>query len=140
MSARGIVIRKLLTAAAVTQVAGERIFPSQAPQDATKPYILVHKPAQQNEQMLGGDAGYPQARVSLEIVGRTGAEVDSLGKLIFDSLKNVTNETVDDGQSPATVYGRDVTIIPTDFDVDDYSDARKSFRRIIDFYVRFRAP
>jgi hypothetical protein len=130
----------MLASPAITAVVGQQIWLSRAKQGAIQPYILIHKPGQVNEQLLSGDAGYPESRVSIECVGKSAAETENLGNTVFDVLKQVANAIVDDGQSPTSVIGRDVTITTSDFDVDDYSDDRSAYRRIIDFYVRWRAP
>jgi len=132
-AARALVITKLVAYTELTTKLGSaKIWPSQAEQGALKPYVLVHKPAQENRQLLVGDAGFPRARVSIEIVAGTGTDADVIGGIVYAALKDVTNETIIvDGTSYS------VTVVPTDFDTDDASNKRAAFRRIIDFYVDF---
>lgn len=133
MSARAIIITKLLSVTDLTAaLGGDNIWPSQAVQGALKPYVLVHKPAKENRQLLEGDAGYPRARVSIETVASTASDADRIGDIIFNALKNVTNELVTVGPTNFRV-----TVVPSDFDMDDASNKRDAFRRIIDFYVDF---
>lgn len=138
MSARSVMIAKLLSVPAiVSAVNGEdNIHPSAAPQDAPRPYILVHKPAQDNRQLVEGSAKYPRSRLSFEIIGALAGEADDIGELLYEHLEDVTNETIQIGGSPPESFT--ITIVPADFDTDDAADIRNSFRRIVDFYMDWR--
>jgi sorbitol-specific phosphotransferase system component IIA len=127
---------KLLSVAAVTSLlGGNAIFLSEAPERQAKPYIVIHKPAQGNPQLLQGDAGMPRSRVSFEIIANNALERERIGEALFNALKDVTRETVliFNSGSPSEFY--EASFIPTDFDHDDASNDRSAFRRIIDFYV-----
>lgn len=132
MSALVITVNKLVN----SPVAGDvenRIFPTAALQGAVMPYLIVSKPDEQSRLLLAGAGKYPRSRVSIECIAATAAEADRLGKKVYDAFATMINEVVNDGQSPPSSYV--ATITPADFDFDDYSDERTSFRRVIDFYV-----
>lgn len=129
MSAREIAIALLLNDAPVTAVVGQRIWPSVAEQRSAMPYILVHKPSQLNRQLVEGDAAWAQSRVSFECIAASAAAADALGDLLYQAFKDVTERTVE--------Y-RTVTMRPADLDVDDFSDDRSAYRRIVDFYVDWK--
>lgn len=136
--ARDIVIVKLVSTQDVIDIlGGAKIYPSVAPQGVNPPYIVVHKPAQLNRQLVAGPSGYPRARVSLESVAMSAADADTIGELLLSVLGNVTNETIESSGSPPEVSGV-ATIMAADFDMDDYSDDRSTYRRIIDFYLDWR--
>lgn len=137
MSGRQIVILKLLASPAVTTVVGDRIWPGVAQQGASAPFLVLHTPGKQNRQLLDGDAGYPRSRVRIECVAASAAAAEALGRRVFDALKNVTNETIVDDNSPPE-FSAVATITPTDFETDGYSDARTAFTHIMDVYVDWR--
>lgn len=137
MSARELIIRKLLATPAITAVVGDKIYPSQAPQGVVPPFILVTKPGQENRQLLKNSAEMPRARVSLECNAASALGAEDLGDLLYTVLQNVTNEAVGDGASPETTIGT-ITVMPADSDIDDFDDERLGYRRIIDFYVDWR--
>jgi hypothetical protein len=137
MGARQIAIMKLLAAPAVTALVGDRIYPSVAPQGVVAPYLLVHKPGQINRQLLDADAGWINARVSIECIEYTALGAERLGEAVYAAFRDVTNETVFDNESPAAPIAS-VTILPADLDIDRVADDRQSFGRIIDFYFDFK--
>jgi hypothetical protein len=137
MSAKQIVIIKLLAAADVIAIVGNRIWGTNAPQAAALPYVIVTKPGSQNRQLLESDAGFPRTRIRLECVAASGAEAAKLQRAAFNALKNVTRETVTDGQTPAA-FSAIATITPSDFEVDGFSDARNAAVEITDFYVDWK--
>lgn len=133
MSALVITIQKLLNSD-VAALVGNRIFPTAAPQEALKPYLIVTKPDEQSRIHLEGPGKYPRSRVSIECNADTAVEVDRLGTKLYDAFANMVNEVVLDGQSPPLSQYK-ATITPADFDFDDYSDDRTAYRRVVDFYV-----
>lgn len=139
MSALTLTISKLFSVAAIVEAVGVKIFPGAAPQNTDPQYLIVYKSSQDNLQLLSGNADMPKARMTVESYGNSASEADALGELVFESLKNVTNEQVLGPGSPGEVVGT-ITIVPTDSDVDDYDDTKQSYRRMIDFYVDWRRP
>lgn len=138
MSARGIVITKLVqTPAIIALLGGNKIWPDHAPQGTTAPYILVHKPAQTTRQLLEGPSCLVQSRVSLECIAASAAAADALGDALYAALGSVTNELIESAGSP-TEISRTATIMSANLDTTDYSDDRTVHRRIIDFYVDWR--
>ena len=137
MSAKTIFIRKLLSVPAVTAIAGNRIYAGKAVQGAPFDYIIVSLAGNENRQLLEGDAGFARARVRVECVGASPLRAENLKVAVFDALKNVTHEVVDDGESPP-VFSADATIVPADFETDAYSDVREADVEIVDFYCDWR--
>lgn len=137
MSGLALIVAKLFSVTAITDLVDEKIFPGTAPQNTPPRYIIVYRAGQTNPQLLGGNADMPKSRISVEVYGVSAADADALGEIVFDALKNVTNETVFDAGSPAAPIGT-ITVMPADSDVDDYDDQKLSYRRTIDFYVDWR--
>lgn len=66
------VIDKLLATTAVTNVVGQRIYPRMAPQTGTKPYLVINKlPNEQQQQSHSGVATVTISYVSVSSWGTT---------------------------------------------------------------------
>lgn len=137
MSGLELIIAKLFSTTAITTAVGQKIYPGMAPQNISPPYLVVYKPGQENRQLLAGSAKFPKSRITIEAHGKSASEANDLGELLMQELEDVTNEVVSSG-SPPTALGT-ITITPADSDVDDYDDVQQSYRRVIDFYVDWRA-
>jgi hypothetical protein len=137
MSARRAVIYKLLAAPSVTAYVGSKIWAGRAEQRAARPYILIHMVGVMHRQLLDCDAGYPQNRIRVEAVADTALEAENISKAVFDALKNVTRETIQNPDSP-TSFSINASIMACNFEFDDYSDYREAFVDMQDFYVDWR--
>jgi hypothetical protein len=138
MSGLVLTVAKLFSVPAIVDSTVGKIFPGVAPQATSGRYIIVYRAGQTNPQLLGGDADMPKVRITTECYGASAAEADALGELVLASLKNVTNEEVLSADSPSERLGT-ITVMPADSDVDDYDDTKETYRRMIDFYVDWRA-
>lgn len=129
MSALAIAIARLKQVTGVTSVVtATKIYAMLAPQTVPAPYVLVNLISEPDEPMLDGAGRYYESRVSIEAIGTTGAEANSLGEAIkgIDVVK-------------ASIAGcTDVDIWKADSDYSDYADDRTAFRRTMDFYIRWR--
>ncbi len=85
------VIDKLLATSAVTAVVGQQIYPRMAPQNASKPYIVVNKlPNEQKQHKSGGSAGVTISYVSLSVWGTTykqAVDTASLADAALDAIR-----------------------------------------------------
>lgn len=133
MSAKQIVIAKLLGSAAVTNIVGNKIAPNKADQKWPAPYIVVSQPAEDNRQLLTEDAGFPRARVRIMCWATSPLAAATLRNAAFNALKNVTRETI-----TAPGLSAIATIIPADFSADGYSDEREADAEIFDVYCDWR--
>src|SRR5690606_18090652 len=108
----------MLMSTKLASVAGAvPVYVAKAPQGPTGQYLIISKSAQENPQLLAGNADMPRARVSCEFYGASAAQADSLAEDIFAALKNVTNELVLSSGSPSDLLGT-ISIVPTDTDLD----------------------
>lgn len=134
MSALTLTIAELKLGAVVTAIAGNRIYPGHAPQNAAPPMILVHLIAQPEEYLLQGASQWPEARVSIECRGATINDADRLGEAVIVWLRDKTR---------VTLSGQEVTFRKEGSDVTDFSTQSENGdsyvqRRILDYYVRSR--
>lgn len=134
MSSLGIVIAAIKAAASVTAIIGAgtaaRVYPSAAPQNAAKPYIVVHRIFERDNELTEGAGKYWMSRIQCDCVAETATAADGLGEALKLALGDIVKQTVG-GRS-----GVDIMIEGTD--VSEHSDDRKSFARKIDFYVYWR--
>lgn len=140
MSALTIVTRLLLNASPVTAVVGDKVRSYGAEQGLTTPFLVLNLAGGDDEQMLDGAGKYRAQRVSIEAISGNRAQANSLGDLIIDALGDVVKETVFGAGSPAPVIAVDVDVFEAGADLTDSSDDRSTFRRVIDFSVRWRKP
>ena len=137
MSGKRVVIHKLLSLATVTAIVGTKIGANKAEQAWPPPFIVVTGPGEENRQLLTADAEYPRSRIRIECLASSPMAASTLRNAAFNGLKNVTNELITDGFSPAD-FAAMATIIPADFSADGYSDMRDADSEIFDVYVDWR--
>lgn len=134
MSSVGIVIASIKAAATVTAIIGAgsaaRVYPSVAPQNATKPYIVVHRIFERDNELVEGAGQYWMSRIQCDCIAGTATAADDLGEALKLALGNIVKQTIG-GRT-----GVDIMVEGTD--VSEHSDDRKSFARKIDFYVYWR--
>lgn len=113
------------------QVPASRIYPYRAAQKITPPYVVINRPGRRDENMLGGDGGYPEIRFRVECCAGTATKAEAIGDAVFDCLV-ATVKAVVAGYVDVDVWSADLDMTEFDFDSDIYI-------RTLDFYMRFRA-
>ena len=107
----------LLTQSAVTDLVGERIYPSTAPQRPQRPLLVYRRSESSYEYAQPGDVEICKARVHFHCQGRSASEARALAhalRVAFDGLRGVLG---------------DVTIAFTflDADQDRYEDSTGTY-------------
>jgi Protein of unknown function (DUF3168) len=93
MSAFAIVSR-LLTKDAAVQALTKKIYPIEAPQGATTPFIVVGVASDIDELLLQGAGEYQRTRVSVESCSATSTEAISIDTAVLKALRNVIKQAV----------------------------------------------
>lgn len=131
MSAKAIVITKLLATAGVTAIVGQTIRPVAFKQSDLPPAILVTTEGIADTTTLGGAGKYYRSRVMTECIGTTATEAEAIGDAVIEALNGVIYETIAGCEVSAILLGTT--------DTDDYNEDLTQFRRTLDFFVRWRA-
>jgi hypothetical protein len=138
MSAIRLALELLLAAPDVTAIVADRVYPIRAPQDAARPFLILSRIGEEEDQILEGAGGVYTAIVSVAChAERSFSDADALGEKVKAALGNLTNRSVYSADSPATRLGI-VTSWKAGADVSDHSDDGRVFRRIIDFDFRWQ--
>lgn len=131
MSALSIAVTKLkATSAVTTKTTAARVYPIDLPQGASQPCLVVNLISGYDEHMLTGAGKYYRSRVSVECMATTPESVMALGDAVMAALEDNVNATI------GTYVG--VTTQFADLDRTDYADDRTTYRRVLDFFVRWR--
>ena len=137
MSGINITTKTLLASPAVTLVVGQRIYPLFSPQGAALPNIIVHLISEPDHNMLSGAGKYYESRVSVEC--RTAGNVPQLFGLanaVIAAMQDKIEYGIASCVATIRKEGSDET------DSSDEANAQgtvDSVRRIIDFYIHWRA-
>lgn len=130
MSAVAITVRALLAAPTVTAIVGQRVRPIEAEQGEEPPWILVHLISEPDDELLQGAGQFFDSRVSLECVHTRQDLVIQLGEAVKAALRDVHLATYGSWTASFFKEGTDLT--------DSSEDRVSSFRRIMDYRVRWR--
>ncbi|TIX28923.1 DUF3168 domain-containing protein [Mesorhizobium sp.] len=131
MSALSIAITKLKATSAVTsKTTAARIYPVDLPQGASQPCLVVNIASGYDEHMLSGAGKYYRNRVTVECNAPTSEAVMALGDAVMAALEDNVNATI------GTFTG--ITTQFADLDRTDYTDDRTTYRRTLDFFIRWR--
>jgi len=137
MSALELAIRLLQTAGPVTAIVDIGVWPGIAPQVAAMPYVVVNLIGETDEQMLSGAGRMYETRLEIACVAGSITAANALGEAVKTALEDLTNHSVIGAGDPPADLGR-VNTWKTGADVTDWSDDRSSFRRLMDFGLRWR--
>lgn len=134
MSAVPIITQLLLAAPEVAALVGDKIFAIQAPQDALRPYVVVHLTDNDDTPLLRGAGRYYRSVIQLDLYSEmspSGAtEVILLGDAIIDALNGVVK---------ASIAGcKDVDVLLGSTDFTESALEANTHRRVIQFNVRWR--
>ncbi|MDB5541231.1 MAG: hypothetical protein JWQ89_2958 [Devosia sp.] len=114
---------------AVTAKVGARIYPVEAPQQATMPSLVLHLVDERDERMLSGAGRYPVARFIVDCIGETFGQAAGLGLTVKDALRDWTG----------TVEGFSAYFDCDEIDHFDRGERGDLWRRRLGFEARFRA-
>jgi hypothetical protein len=115
------------------------IYVGEAPQNKTAPYVVANLVSEPDEEMLAGAGGYVQSRVQINCVALNMADANDMGEVLKRSFPCV-KATIDFGDASPEEIAVDVDIMKTETDFTDAADDRTSFRRVTDYYIRWRLP
>lgn len=132
MSALSIAITKLAATSAVTsKTTVARIYPIVFPQTASLPCLVANVVSGYDEHMLDGAGKYYRNRISIECLAASAEEVIALGDAVMSALQDNVNATIGAFTGVTTQFA--------DLDRTDYSDDRTTYRRTLDFFIRWRS-
>lgn len=126
MSAVSIVIQKLLATSAVTDIVDTRIRADKIEEGVSLPAITVHLVGEMEDYTLSGSGGNPRARVSVNAMGSSAADVNSVANAVRTALKDVRGLI---GSSAAV-------IMKEQSDVTLFEEKTGLHRRVSDYSVR----
>lgn len=128
MSALPIVESILSAAAPVTAIVGNRIFYTTAPQGAARPHLVMVQTVERDENLLDGQAQYPESLVNVIVVGDDFPAVENLGNAVIAALQDAAG----------TYRGKHASLSREDVDSFDFMPGDRVHRRILGFAVRYR--
>lgn len=128
MSAVNIIIQALLSKPAVTAIVSDRVTMRPLPTASALPAITVYLVSDVEGYTLAGATGYPESRVTVECLAKTGPAADILGEAVRGALKDFRG----------TIAGKNATIFKEGTDAADNEENQPVYRRHIDFIVRWR--
>lgn len=134
MSAISIVTQKLLASPDVVDIVGDKIYPIMAPQNETRPYIVLHIIDNDDTPVLAGAGKYYRTIIQCdsycELSPAGATQVIALGDAVIDALNGVVKESV------AGCIDVDVLLGSADF--TESALEANTHRRYTQFAVRFR--
>lgn len=136
MSATLIAVRLLLDAATVTGLVADRVYPAAAPQGASRPYIVVNLVGEEQDVLLAGARDGFFSLVSISCIASTATAADELGEAVKDMMSEVMHTSVVTDASPPDEIDT-ATAYKDGADILDYTDDRKTFRRLFDYRLRW---
>lgn len=107
-----------------------RIYPIQAPQNPTYPYITTNEISSREHDLINVPGKYYRDRVMVESIAKTGTEAILMGKAVMDCLEGVLNQSFGD-------Y-KDVSIRFADVSFSESNDVASAFRDVKQFFVWWR--
>lgn len=128
MSALPIVEAILSGAAPVTAIVSTRIFYSVAPQGAARPYVVLIGTLERDENLLQGQAQYPEGSVNVVCYADDFPAVEKLGNAVIAALQDAAG----------TWRGKRANLRRDDVDSFDFLPADRVHRRVLGFVVRYR--
>ena len=132
MSALQIAIDKLVATSAVTDITTTAgIYPEEMPQGASPPCVVVNVVSGQDEHMLTGAGRYYRHRVTIDCIAADPLVAQQLGDAVMGALDNNVNATIGDFTGVSTYFA--------DTDLTDSANDRSAFRRVVDFFIRWRS-
>ena len=93
MTVESALAKELVDDGGVHAVCADRIYPSMAPQDITKPYVVYERMSVDQEYTMGGLSNLQMARFRLTCGGQKYADVVSADAAVVQALSgNVTGD------------------------------------------------
>lgn len=132
MSALAIAITKLKATPAVTSLTtAAGVYPIDMPQQATAPCLVVNLTSGYDEHMLSGAGKYYRNRITVECLAVGPEAVVALGDAVLAALQDNVNATIGAFTGVTTQFA--------DLDRTDFSNDRTTYRRTLDFFIRWRS-
>lgn len=133
MSAIAIVTRLLSKDPGVSALT-TRIFPIEAPQEASAPFIVVNIVSDLDEKLLQGAGRYQRTRISVEATAETGTQALALDAAAFAVLRDIIKQTI------STAGGRfvDVDVSFANVAMTGSSLSRDLMVAMRQYFVRWR--
>lgn len=128
MSAISLTIKALLANAGVTGATSTRVYPLSLPLKTTLPAIAVAMSAEDEPYTLSGAGQYPESIVQVHCIAATAGAAIGLGEAVKDALQDLHY----------TTGGADAWFAKEPVDFTDFADDQSSFRRVLNFAVRWR--
>lgn len=129
MSAIAATVQALLADSGIGSIVAARVWPVIAPQVAELPNVIVYMVSEDDEMLLRGTAGFPEARVSVECRAATFTAANALGEAVKTALLPLHR---------AAFAGVLVSFAKASTDLTDFADDTRTHRRILDFYARWQ--
>ncbi|NEI70959.1 DUF3168 domain-containing protein [Rhizobium lusitanum] len=128
-----IIIANYLLArdASVKAIASNRIYPIQAPQGATRPYIVTNKVGSKDHGLVNAPGKYYRERLTVECITDEALTSIKLGDAVMGCLSGITKRSIADFI--------DVDIRFADVDFSDQNDTQTAFRDVKQFFIWWRA-
>jgi hypothetical protein len=127
-SGTSIMVQALLAGGATSAIVDDRIEPFPLRASTRRPGIAVSLVDETDGYKLDGAIKYPQSRVSVHCIAESATAADALAEAVKQDLIDYRGELLD----------AEVTIFKAGSDYSDYADDLSTFRRVVDFVVRWR--
>lgn len=115
---------------AVKGFVNTRVYPIQAPQAATFPYITTNEVSSRQHDLINVPGKYYRDRVTVECLSKTATEAILMGRAVMDCLEGVLNHSFGD-------Y-KDISIRFADVGFSDQNDVATAYRDLKQFFVWWR--
>jgi hypothetical protein len=134
MSALSIIAQRLLDSPEVTAIVGDKIFPIMAPQNAERPYLVLHIIDNMDTPILAGAGKYFRTQIQSdaysEMTPAGAKQVIELGDAVIEALNGVVKEKI--------AGCVDVDILLGSADFTESALEANTHRRYTQFSVRWR--
>lgn len=115
---------------AVKGFVATRVYPIQAPQNPTFPYITTNEVSSRQHDLINVPGKYYRDRVTVECLAKTATEAILMGRAVMDCLEGVLNQSFGD-------Y-KDISIRFADVGFSDSNDVSLAYRDLKQFFVWWR--
>lgn len=107
MSATAITRIRLLAVTGVTDIVGNRIFPSIVEAGKSLPAIAIVLSGQSDSYNISGADHYPRSRVTVMCFGRSAIEADKLGEAVEAGLKDFRGQVALSARTYSAIFMKD---------------------------------
>ena len=130
MNAMSATVQALLGGSGITSLVGQKVEMINFPETQALPGIVVNQITNPDEQLVGGEGQFPNAVVRITCLARTKTEVLALGDAVISRLRGLSG----------TFASMAVTsFLKEETDETDSNETYDTYRRTLDYAVRYRA-